>query len=212
MIVMSLVFGGFAPNRSKYPVFFITGYIIWTMFNVGTNTSLTVFVDNKNLFQRTKLPRGIFVLSRNYTAVVNLGYSLIALLIVLIVFGIRLHYTLFFVFIDIFFELLFSIGVSYILSTIYVFYKDIKYIWKNIIVIFVHTIGVYIPVERYPVSLHHITKLNPLFVFSDIARKCVLDGCVDFDQVIYMVTWSIMMFAIGITVFKLNENAIVKEL
>ncbi|WP_458457733.1 ABC transporter permease [Pseudobutyrivibrio sp.] len=212
MIVMSIVFSGFSTNRTMYPVYYVTGFTLWSMFNTATTTSMTAFEDNKNLFQKTKLPREIFVLSRDYTALVNLGFSCIALLIVLAVFRVRLNWTVIIFVVDVFFEMLFSIGVSFILATIYVFYKDIKFLWRNFIVLLVHMVAVYIPIERYPESLHEITRLNPLYFYPNIARRCVLEGSVDVQELKLMVIWGVGMLLVGLLVFKYKENDIVKKL
>ena len=212
MIVMSLVFSGYTLNSTTYPVYYITGFTMWTMFNTATTTSMTAFEDNKNLFQKTKLPRVIFVLSRDYTALVNLGFSCIALLIVLACFRVRLNWTVIIFFVDVIFEMIFSIGVSFILATIYVFYKDIKFLWRNFIVLLVHMVAVYIPIERYPENLHEITRKNPLYFYPNIARRCVLEGTYDIQELKLMVWWAIIVFTIGLLVFKFKENEIVKKL
>ena len=212
MIVMSIVFSGFATRSVSYPAYYITGYTLWTMFNTATTTSMTAFEDNKNLFQKTKLPREVFVLSRDYTALVNLGFSCIALLIVLAVFRIRPNWTIIIFAIDVLFEMLFSIGVSFMLATIYVFYKDIKFLWKNFIVLLVHMVAVYIPIERYPESLHQITRLNPLYIYPNIARRCILEGEYDIGELKLMIIWALVAIAVGLFVFKIKENDIVKKL
>ncbi len=212
MIVMSLVFSGFMGRASDFPVYYVTGFTMWSMFSTATSTSMTAFEDNKNLFQKTKLPREIFVLSRDYTALVNLGFSFIALLIVLIVFRVRPNLAFLIIIVDVFFEMLFSIGVSFILATIYVFYKDIKFLWRNFIVLLVHMVALYIPIERYPENLHEITRLNPMFFYPNIARRCVLEGSFDIAELKLMVIWGVGTFLLGLLVFKYKENDIVKKL
>lgn len=210
MIVMSLVFSQVLGGN--YPVYYISGYTMWGLFNSATGTSMTALVDNKSLLQRTKLPREIFILSRDYTALVNLGYSFIALFIVLVVFRIKLNWTVLIIFVDVFFEMLFSIGISFLLATVYVFYKDIYFIWRNFIVLLVHMVAIYIPIERYPENLYEITKYNPLYIFPNIARQCILEQTYDLQELKLMVFWGIVVFSIGLVFFKLKENEIVMRL
>ena len=212
MIVMSLVFSGYTLNSKTYPVYYITGFTMWSMFQSATTTSMTVFEDNKNLFQKTKLPRGIFVLSRVYTSLANLGFSCIALLIVLTAFKVKLNWTVVIFFIDVLCEMLFSTGIAFILATIYVFYRDIKFIWKNFMVLLVHMVAVYLPIERYPDSLPEITKKNPLYFYPNIARRCVLEGTYDIREIEYMVIWAFGTLLFGLIVFKIHENDIVKNI
>ena len=212
MIIMSMVFSGFASRQTNYPVYYITGYTIWTMFNVATTTAMTVFEDNKNLFQKTKMPREVLVLSRDYTAFVNLGCSSIALVLVLIFYRISLNWTVVFFFLAVILEGVFTVGISFLLATIYVFFKDIKFIWKNILVFIVHMIAVYIPIERYPEKLWPMTQKNPLFIYPDVARKCILEKSYDLNEIKLMFIWSAIAFLVGFLVFKLLENDMVKKL
>jgi ABC-type polysaccharide/polyol phosphate export permease len=212
MIIMSIVFSGVATTQTTYPVYYITGYTIWTMFNVATTTSMTSFEDNKNLFQKTKMPREVLVLSRDYTAFVNLGCSTIALALVLVIYRIKLDWTILFFFLAVIMEGIFTVGVSFLLATIYVFFKDIKFIWKNILIFIVHMIAIYIPIERYPKAVWGFTQNNPLFIYPDVARKCILEKSYDIRQIKLMFIWSAISLLLGFSFFKLMENNIVKKL
>ncbi|WP_051195082.1 ABC transporter permease [Pseudobutyrivibrio ruminis] len=212
MVVMTMVFSGFTMKSTDYAVYYLTGFTLWTMFNVSTTTAMTVFEDNKNLFQKTKIPREVFVLSRDYTALVNLGFSTIALVIVLIVVRVKLTWTVIFFPLAVLLELAFSIGVSFFLASIYVFYKDILFIWRNIIVLLIHMVAIFYPIEKYPASVQKITLYNPLFIYPDVARKSLLYGTYDLVQIKLMTIWAIGVLIVGLSVFKLLENSIVKKL
>lgn len=212
MFVMSFVFSGYSSIKSLYPLYFITGYTIWTLFNTATTTSLTAFEDNKMLLQKTKLPREIFVLSRDYTAFVNLAFSLIALFVVLLFFRVKVNWMLLLLPITVLAELMFTIGISLILATIYVFYKDIKFLWHNLVVALVHMMAIYIPIERYPENLRVYTRNNPIFIFADLSRQCIIYGTYDFNEMIKMIGWAIGTLLIGILTLRMKENDIIKKL
>lgn len=212
MVAMSFVFSGYAPNKTTFPVYYLIGYIFFQLFQIATTTSMTAFEDNQKLFQKSKLPREIFVLSRDYTALVNLGFSLIALLVVLIFFRIKPSLYMFVIIVDIFCELLFIIGVSFILATIFVFYKDIKFIWNSFITILMHIVAIFVPIERYPDYLKRVTEVNPMYFYPNIARRCILEGSCDAMELKRMIIWAVLTFLVGLGFFKLNENRIVKKL
>ena len=212
MTVMSFVFSGYSPSKNNFPVYYLTGYIFFQLFQTATTTSMTAFEDNQKLFQRSKLPREIFVLSRDYTALVNLGFSFIALLAVLIFFRVKPSLAMILLIVDIFCELLFTIGVSFILATIFVFYKDIKFVWNNFITLLIHIVAIFVPIERYPDYLKGITEVNPMYFYPNIARRCVLEGTYNVTELTRMIVWALVMFAVGLLFFKLHENKIVKKL
>lgn len=73
---------------------------------------------------KVKFPMELFILTRVYTALINLGYSLIAYIIMLFVFQVSPKWTMLFSPLIILFLFLFSLGISYMLATAYVFFGD----------------------------------------------------------------------------------------
>ena len=74
MVVLSLVFSTmFKRSIENYPIYYLTGQILWTMYGGATNASMTALTDNKSLLIKAKLPKQVFILSRIYTSLVNFG-------------------------------------------------------------------------------------------------------------------------------------------
>ena len=69
----------------------MTGYLLWQAFTATTNSAMTTLADNRALLLKVKLPLELFILTRGCTALVNLGYSLIAYGVMLTVFRIPVH-------------------------------------------------------------------------------------------------------------------------
>ena len=127
MTVLSMIFTQiFDRAIENYPIYYLSGYILWHMFTGATNAAMTTLIDNKNMLIKVRLPMEIFVIARVYTALVNLGYSLIAYIVMLIVFRIQIRVTVLLFPVIILFILMFSLGVSFVLSTAFVFcYFDV---------------------------------------------------------------------------------------
>lgn len=87
MAVLSLIFSQlFRRSIENYPIYYLTGYILWQTFTGATNAAMTTLVDNKMLLLKVKFPMDLFILTRVYTALINLGYSLVAYVLMLVVF------------------------------------------------------------------------------------------------------------------------------
>lgn len=127
MIVLTVIFSKmFQKSIENYPVYYLTGMIIWTMFTGATNAAMTTLVDNKNMLIKVRFPTKIFVMSRVYTALVNLGYSLIPYVGILLFFRIKITWRVIWFPLIIFCLLLFALGISYMLSVAYVFFWRCK--------------------------------------------------------------------------------------
>ena len=127
MAVLSMIFSTmFRKSIEDYPVYYLTGLLIWSFFTAATNTAMTALADNQALLLQVRLPRSVFPLSRVVTAFVNFLYSLAAYAVMLLVFRIPLRESALVFPVIVLFLFLFSLGMGYVLSVLYVFLFNSK--------------------------------------------------------------------------------------
>ena len=212
MAVLSMIFSTmFKKSIQNFPIYYLTGLIIWQLFSTATSTSITTLVDNRQLLLKVKLSKETFVLARVFTAVANFGYTFIAYIIMLFVFKIKFNPYMLLLPIDVIFLTLFSIGMAYILCTCYVFFADINHLYSVVLTLWMYMSAIFYPIDSVPVSMQLIIGYNPMFSYINFARDCVLNAklpdVTDFTQI---AAWGIVSFAIGTYVFKKNENKVMQ--
>lgn len=212
MLVMTLVFSAmFKQSIDLFPLYFLTGNLFWTLFSGATNSAMTALVDNKSLLLKAKLPKQTFVLSRVYTSLVNFGYSLIAFALVLIGFRVKPTWLMLLLPLDVFLCLIFSIGIGYILATLYVFFADIKYLYSVALTLWMYMSALFYPASRLPEVMQTVIGYNPIYMSVYIARECVVYGNVPhFSAWIKLLLSATMSFGLGYYVFKKKENEIMQ--
>jgi ABC-type polysaccharide/polyol phosphate export permease len=213
MVVMSLIFSTmFRRNIENFPIYYLTGQIIWGLFGSATNSSMTSLVDNKNLLIKAKLPKQTFILSRIYTSFMNFGYTCIAYVLMLLVFRITPSWTMLLFLVDVFFVLLFSMGIGYVLAVAYVFFADIKYLYSVFLTLLMYLSAIFYPVERLSESMQTVIGCNPVYVMIAFARECVMYGTVpSADMWEKLILWSLGSFALGMLVFWKKENQVMQR-
>lgn len=214
MVVMSLIFSTmFRRTIENYPIYLLTGQNIWGLFSGATNSCMSSLVDNKSLLIKAKLPKQTFILSRIYTALVNFWYTFIAYALMLVLFKIPLSWTMLLFPIDILFVLIFSIGIGYILATAYVFFADIKYLYSVFLTLWMYMSALFYPVSQLSETMQTVIGYNPVYIMIAIARECVMYGQVpELQMWIRLGAWSMGMFAIGLFVYKGNENQVMQKI
>ena len=214
MVVISLIFSKmFSRSIENFPIYYLCGYILWNFFTTATNSAMTSFVDNKNMLIKVKLPMEVFLLSRVYTAFVNFLYSLIAFVLMLIVFRITPHITLIFFPVIVFFEIFFALGISYILSTAYVFFGDIKHLYSVILTLWMYMSALFYPVTSLPDMLQGVISYNPIFVYINALRNIVMYAqWPDGTEVIKMAGYAAAVYIIGFLIFRANKNRIMQKI
>lgn len=213
MAVMSMIFSTiFKRNIENFPVYYLTGSIFWSMFTGATNAALTAMVDNKNLLMKVKLPMVVFPLSRCCTALTNFGYSMAAYVVILVVFQIRPNWAmpLFFVFAAGMF--LFSVGMGYFLSVLYVLFGDIKHLYSVLLTIWMYLSAIFYPVESTSPAMQEVIIRNPVYNYIACARQCVLEGRFPTsEQWARMFIWSVGTYILGRIYFNRMRNRVLQK-
>lgn len=214
MAVLSLIFSQlFRRSIENYPIYYLTGYILWQMFTGATSAAMTTLVDNKPLLLKVKFPMDLFVLTRVYTALINLGYSLAAYVVMLAVFRIAPKWTMLLSPVIILLLFLFSLGISYMLAAAYVFFGDVKHLYTVALTLWMYCSAIFYPVEQLQGFIRVVIQNNPLYVYIHCMRGAVmtgeLPGGTDWLQ---MVLWGAGVCLLGVMVFRKNRNSIMQRI
>lgn len=125
MVVMSVVFSYmFRYDIPNYPIYLITGQIMFTFFSESTTMAMTSVIGNAALMKKVYVPKYIFPISRVLSCFVTLLFSLAAVVIVMLATRTPVTPVIVLFPLPLVYVLLFSIGVGLILSVLAVYFRD----------------------------------------------------------------------------------------
>lgn len=211
MGVMSFVFSYiFRYNIENYPLYLICGQTLWNFFNESTNMAMYSVLNNGALIKKVYIPKFIFPMSRVFSSFVTMSFSLGAILIVLIVTRAPLHWQALLFPVPLFFLLVFSMGISLILSSLSVYFRDITHLYNVVTLAWMYATPVFYPVEGMPPEVVTVLKANPMYYYLDTFRQLVLYGTIpSAAEWMICVFVSLFVLIIGLVVFrKLQRNFI----
>lgn len=214
MAVLSLIFSQlFRRSIENYPIYYLTGYILWQTFTGATNAAMTTLVDNKMLLLKVKFPMDLFILTRVYTALINLGYSLVAYVLMLVVFQVTPKWTMLFSPVVIFCLIAFSLGISYMLATAYVFFGDIKHLYSVVLTLWMYCSAIFYPVEQLQGFIRVVIWNNPLYTYIHCLRKAVMYGTLpDTVEFLQMILWAAAIYGLGYGIFRRCRSKILQKI
>lgn len=214
MAVLSLIFSAvFRKSIENYPVYYLTGFLLWNFFTLATNGAMTSLVDNKTLLLQMKLPRLIFPTARVLSALVNFCYSLAAYLVILLVFRIPIRVSAAAFPVIVVLTVLFSLGIGFGLSILYSFFGDIRYLYGVLLTLWMYLSALFYPVEILPEGVKSLIRWNPMYSYISGARDCILYGRMpDGGTWISMILWGVGIFALGWWIFRKGQTKIVEKL
>lgn len=208
MIVQFLVFSTFfKADTRNYPVYLLSGVVCFNFFKETTDMCLTSISGNTNLINKVYIPKYIFPLAKTISSTINLGMSLVPLLVVSVIMGIKLKISILLILYFLACLVVFSLGFGMLLATLMVFFRDIQFLWGVIVQIWQYATPIFYPAEIVPERYRFILRLNPLYHFIGNLRKCLIDG-ISPEPIAYLycLVFAAGMFFIGSYVFKKSQD------
>ncbi len=158
-----------------YSVYLLTGIVLWNFFTESTMNGASSIVARGDLIRKVSIPRYLVVVASSLSALINLGLSLIVVVIFALLNGVMpsIEWLLL---LPIVAELfIFSLGTSFLLSALYVKFRDITYIWEIFLQAgFYATPIIYPLVPRVPEMLHKWFFINPMAQIIQDARAAIV--------------------------------------
>lgn len=177
LLIMTIVFKEFFGRETNhYTIYVFCGTILFGYFKEATTGGMLALVENSAIFSKVKLPKILFLLSKNVSSLINFGLTLILLLLFVIIDGIPLTLNLLCLIYPIICLLIFNIGVGLILSTLYVFFKDMQYIYDIFTMLLMYLSATFYTILSYSPLVQKLFHLNPIFCFIDYFRTIIIDA------------------------------------
>jgi len=161
-----------------YPVQLLIGVILFNFWGEVTGGSVMSVVERESLVRKISFPRAVIPLSVALGAAFNLLLNLLVLGAFLAIAGVEPEWTWLLVPIPLLFLMLFAVGISLMLSALYVSFRDVKPIWEVIIQALFYATPVIYPIEvlaEKNETISQIALMSPVAAAIQEVRHFVLD-------------------------------------
>lgn len=164
-VLFAVVFkvGRGVPN---YPIYLLTGVMLWTFFGEMTGQSLSSVFERGSLIQKIRIPKWLIVVATTIGALISVFFGFIIVVLFAVIYGMEFHASALLLPLFVAELYIFGLGVSFFLSALYVKYRDIKYIWEVVL-----QAGFYVTPILYPLSLIENVSIQKLLIVNPIAQS-----------------------------------------
>ncbi len=210
-LIQFFVFGYiFKRLDSGFVVYLLTGTLMFSFFSNATTAGMFSMYSNGSILSKVKVPKALFVLSSNSAATFNFFLTLIVyfgfMLVCKVNFGLHLLLMIY----PILCLIIFNIGMSYVLSALFVFFRDIQYLYQIFTMLLSYLSAIFYEVKAFPENLHFLFYINPLYQYISYMRELVIQSSVpSFTHHIVCLAFSFGMLGIGLLVHKKTEQKFV---
>jgi len=212
-LVLYFVFRHLFGREENFAINLLVGIMAWQFFATGTSSSLNAIVGKSRLVTRVYIPRQILVLSNALTTLIN---SLLAFLVLLpIIFVLVGHLPatvlLFFLIHIIYFWFIYGAGL--LLSSLYVYFRDLNQIWDVLVRVLFFCSPIFYPLTIVPAYLMPYYTLNPVTQFIAIYRDVMVTGNLpSLFSIAVVVGFAIAAYLVGSFTFSKLQRRFAEEL
>ena len=203
LLIMSIIFTNFfGTKQPHYIIYLFCGNIIFSFFSDSTSGGMGSLIGNAGIFTNVNVPKYLFLFSRNISSLINFGLTFVVFLIFCIIDGITFTFGFFALIIPIVCLVIFNLGVGLILSALFVFFRDMQYLWSVFTTLLMYLSAIFYTVDSFG-EYSKLFLLNPIYVYIKYFRIIVIDNTFpSFEYNLIALGYAVLAFAIGALCYK----------
>lgn len=179
LLVMKMVFTQFFGRTTPhYTTYLFCGNLIFSCFNESTGQGMTSLMSNAGIFTKVNVPKYLFLLSKNVQTLINFGLTLCVFFLFCILDGITFTWKFVLLLYPIACLVLFNIGIGLILSALFVFFRDIQYLWSVFTMLLMYMSAIFYTIDGYSYEVQCLFLANPVYLFIRYFRKIVIEATI----------------------------------
>ncbi|HEM6309609.1 TPA: ABC transporter permease [Streptococcus suis] len=217
MYLVFVQFLRFDDGTPHYAVGLLLGMVTWNFFTEATNMGMMSIVSRGDLLRKLNFSKEIIVFSSVAGAAINYAINLVVVLVFALISGVQFTWTSLIIF-PLFVELvLLATGFAFILSSLFVRFRDIGPIWEVVLQAGLYATPIIYSltfiIQRGQTNVAKIMMLNPIAqIIQDLRHFLIFSGSMTIRDLIsnpfiivipYLLP--IVVFALGYIIF--NKNA-----
>lgn len=195
-------------GTDNYVFQLLLGIVLFTFFQETTQTAMNSIASNGNMIRKAYFPRVILVIAATLSSLMTFFINLVLIIVIAASLGHlapgwqSLLAPLYII------ELyLLVLGVSLLLSSLFVFYRDLGHIWEIFMQLLIYASAVIYPISLVPARLDAWVLANPVAQIIEDMRRSLLSSKIkwtaEYMGLTYFVPFAIIaiLLALGFYVF-----------
>ncbi len=212
-IVLHFVFSYlFVVKVPKFTFYLLSGIVFWNFFYDATLSGMNAIYAKSTIAKKIYFPRDLIIFSSTATAGISFVINTAILWLFIIIFD-HFSFNQFLVFIPIISLLLLSLGVAFIISTFYIYFRDSMQIWLVCLNVGFWLTPIVYNAFTAPAPLQIVALYNPIGRILIMLRAfLVYDNYPTTEFILATVIFCLVIFIFGYWLFNKNSHQITEYL
>ena len=182
MLVVGFIFQFFIQAKvDNYFHFLFAGLLPWNFFSYTVIKCTPLYLDERPLIQKAKFPREALVLSIVLSNLFHFLISLLLLVVLSLFISVLSLGKVFLLFIAIVLLVIFTTGLSFLLSTLFVKYRDMKFIVQAVMPLWFYATPILYTRSLLPHWVSRLILFNPTTIITEVFQYVFVDTPFDFN-------------------------------
>ncbi|HVF30695.1 MAG TPA: ABC transporter permease [Pyrinomonadaceae bacterium] len=205
--VIFSTFARFDTANVPYPLFALSGLIIWLYVHTSISLASTSFVNNTNLVTKVYFPRLIVPIATALATLFDLIFGVVILIGMMVYYGIDLAPQL--ILAPIFIILAFAVAVTLgtLFSALNVRFRDVKFALPFLLQVWMIASPVFYPTNLLSEKWKLVFAVNPLTGILDGFRSALFGTPFDWPVIGISLASMAVLMLVSLTVFKSMEDS-----
>lgn len=176
LILMFVFVNIFGRTQEHFIIYIFCGTLVMSFYTEATQGCMRAIMANASIFTKINVPKYLFLLSKTFQAFINFALTFVIFIIFCI--GDKIHFGIHMLSLiyPILCLLVFCFGVGMVLSALFVFFRDVEYLYGIFLTLLNYFSAIFYPVTIMSEHLRFIFYLNPVYVYIFYFRCVVIDG------------------------------------
>jgi ABC-2 type transport system permease protein len=212
--VMWIVFGNFfrfeIPGDTPYIVYLLSGILFISFFAQAVISAGSAIVASAGVLAKVYVPPEVFSFSAVLAAAVNFVISLTILLVVQLVTGVGIPWTIVLVPIPVLAMMALTAGIGLLVAAAAVHYFDVIDLTGVLIQLVSYLTPTFYPITIVPDGFRWLINVNPLWSYLSVFRGFVYEGAFAPSWMFaYMLISAVVTLLVGVLVFSRSWKSLV---
>jgi ABC-2 type transport system permease protein len=192
-------------NVPHYPSYLLLGLVLWQFFLEATSGGMNAITGRGDLVRKVSIPKYTLIISTTLSALVNLCLNLIVVFIFMLLGHVNFRINILLAPLYIGELLVLALGIAFLLSTLFVKFRDIGHIWDVILQILFYATPLIYSLAIVPHRFIKFVSLNPLAqIFQDMRSVMITPAALTTKQVFNSQIGRIIPILIVLAIFVLG--------
>jgi lipopolysaccharide transport system permease protein len=211
LVVLVFLFQAVVPlNIEAYPAFVFSALLPWTWFSNSLSSACGLFIGNRDLVRHPNFVPARLMVVNTLSNLITYVAALPVLLVVLLIYGRPMTPALLALPLLMLIQGILTIGLSLIIATLNVFYRDVQHIVIVALMLLFYLTPVFYRTQAVAERYHLVYQINPIAVLVQGYRSVLFYGVLpSWGSIVFAAVVSGAVYILGAWVYSRQQHDII---